>query len=214
MISTTLHTSDPALASSIVTILEQGGVVALPTETIYGLCCDPSHEQALTRLFQIKERDPSKTVLCVTGEREQIDTLVSIPSSLEPLLQRFWPGPLTVIFPIRKEERMSSLIQKDGTIAIRHTPDALLREITILLGHPIVATSVNRTGHPFLYSAAEIHARFGDALDLVVETDHELLQVPSTIIKIDAKETVTLIREGAISWEEIQNSLRLSGKLF
>lgn len=199
--------SDSTLVSSIVTILQQGGVVALPTETIYGLCCDPRSEQALSRLFAIKARDISKTVLCLTGERTQIDTLVAIPPFLEPVLAHFWPGPLTVVFSIQEKQRLSPLIRKDGTIALRHTSDPLLQKVTASFGYPIVATSAGLSGKPFLNTAAEIRTQLGNSLDLIVDTDHELLQTPSTIIKCEEDGTLSLIREGALSWIEVQRAL-------
>jgi L-threonylcarbamoyladenylate synthase len=195
---------DPREVAAIVSCLQSGGVIALPTETIYGLCCDPRHEIALERLFTIKQRSLSKNVICVTGSRKQIDTLALIPPAFEKIAARFWPGPLTVILPIRAKTTLSShVIRTKNTILLRLSPDPLIKAITDALDFPIVASSANLSEHDFLRSAEDIRQQFGAQLDLIVETDHELLQIPSIVIECDSEGTLSLIRAGAIPWEEI-----------
>ncbi len=184
----------------IVDCLKAGGVLALPTETIYGLCCDPRNTRAVERLFSIKQRDPSKAVLSIAGSREQVDQIASVPSSFEPIARRFWPGPLTVILTVKPDANISPLAVHQNTIALRLSPDPLLQEVTRLLGSPIVATSANISGQPFLRSAEEVRRVFGSVLDLIIETDHELLQIPSTIIRCTAEGEAVLVREGAIPY--------------
>ena len=196
----------PAQIQTIAAHLLQGSVVALPTETIYGLCCDPRQPNALQKLFALKERDPAKPVLCITGQREQIDRLVEIPAQLKPILEQFWPGPLTVVLPLKDAASLASLTTKTGTIALRHSSDPLIRAITALTNFPIVATSANKSGEPFLQSAAEVRAQFGDALEMIIKTDHPLLQIPSTIIACSSQGEIILIREGAIPWKDIADS--------
>lgn len=198
---------DPKQVEKIVSCLKVGGVIALPTETIYGLCCDPRNEEAVGRLFQIKQRDPSKAVLCVTGRREHINKIAEIPSSFEPIARAFWPGPLTVIFPLKTSVNLSPLTLHEGTIALRLSPDPLIQEITQLLESPIVATSANISGQPFLQDAYDVKRVFGDQLNLIIETDHPLLQTPSTLISYTKNGTVSLVREGAIPWTDIQTVL-------
>lgn len=198
---------DRSLIPPLVALLQQGGVVALPTETIYGLCCDPRNTKAVDRLFQLKERDTSKPVLCVTGERSHIDELADIPSVFEPLLRTFWPGPLTVILPLKGHPPLSPLVQKDQTIALRLTSDPLLKEVTTALRFPLVATSANMSGKPFLRSAEDVRTTFGTRLDLIMESDHPLLQTPSTIIALKAPDQVELVREGTIPFNSLKDFL-------
>lgn len=199
---------DAQTLASIIRCLKDGGVVALPTETIYGICCDARNKTAIERVFLIKGRSESKRVLCVTGSRQHIDALAIVPPAFERIATRYWPGPLTAVLPVRPELDLSPLLVHDerDTIAIRLSPDPLIASITEALGNPLIATSANLADHPFLESAEEIRAAFGDVLDLVVETDHPLLQTPSTIIACDKEGTLTLIREGAIPWSEIQRN--------
>lgn len=196
--------NDVQRRAKIVEVLKNHGVIALPTETIYGLCCDPRDEMALERLFTIKERDMSKPILSVTGSRAQIEELVAIPEQITPVLNTLWPGPLTVILPIRQPNRLSSLVIKDETVALRHSPDPLITSITRDLGFPITATSANISGKPFLRSADEVRAEFGDQLDLIIETDHPLPQIPSTMIQCTHTGEILFIREGRIPFEDIK----------
>jgi L-threonylcarbamoyladenylate synthase len=198
---------DPQRVKTIVEILKGHGVVALPTETIYGLCCDPRDEVALQRLFTIKERDTSKPVLSVTGSRTQIEDLALIPEKIKPVLNAFWPGPLTAIFPVRTSHTLSALAVKDGTMALRLSPDPLITAVTAALNFPIIATSANISGKPFLQSAEEVRKEFGTQLDLIVETDHPLPQIPSTIIQCTRDGELLFIREGSISFAQIKQAL-------
>lgn len=188
----------------IVACLRAGGVVALPTETIYGLCCDPRNKQALEKLFSIKQRSDAKQVLCVTGSRTHIDTIAVIPPAAERVLNAFWPGPLTVILPLRETLLLpNQVVSDDGLIALRLSPDPLIAAITQQLDFPIVATSANISGKPFFLNAEQIRSEFGKQLDLIIETDHALLQVPSTIISCDMNGALSVVREGAISLKEL-----------
>ena len=195
---------DPKEVEQIVSCLQSGGVVALPTETIYGLCCDPRNEAALERLFTIKQRALSKNVICVTGSRKQIDALALIPPAFEKIATRFWPRPLTAILPIKTEIMLSSyVIRMSNTILLRLSPDPLIAAVTDLLGFPIVASSANLSEHDFLRSAEHIRQQFGTQVDLIIESDHDLLHIPSTVIACDSNGTLSLVREGAIPWKEI-----------
>ena len=196
---------DQNKVGAIISCLQAGGVIALPTETIYGLCCDPRNTRALEKLFEIKQRDPSKPVLCVTGHLQQIEQLVEMPFSIQKITKNYWPGPLTIIFPLRAKTTLApQVISETKKIALRLSPDPLIKAITQSFRFPITATSSNISGMPFLLSAADIQTQFGGQLELIIETDHKLPQIPSTLIEYDTEKGITLIREGAIPWKEIE----------
>ena len=114
----------------IAACLHQGGVIALPTETIYGLCCDPRSEKALDKLFSLKQRSSSKRVICITGSLKQIHQLAVIPFAAKRIIDTFWPGPLTIVLPLKEEVRLHHhIVSETRSIALR----LLLNYSTFLL---------------------------------------------------------------------------------
>ena len=157
---------DLACAASL---LSQGRVIAFPTETWYGLAVDPLNEQALARLFAVKKRPADKPVLVLVAHRDQLDRLVSsIPPLYHGLMQRFWPGPLTLVFPAR-DELPDQLTAGTGTIAVRFSPHPLACALIDRFGGPVTATSANISGQPACATAADVHDVFGTKLDMVLD---------------------------------------------
>jgi L-threonylcarbamoyladenylate synthase len=150
-------------------LLKQGGVVAFPTETCYGLAVDPFNPRALARLFAVKGRPADKPVLVLIEERQDLDLLVSaVPKPYSFLMDRFWPGPLTLVFPARKG-LPDLLTAGSGTIAVRCSPHPLARALITRFGGPVTATSANRSGLPGCTTASQVQAAFGSVLDLVLD---------------------------------------------
>jgi L-threonylcarbamoyladenylate synthase len=149
--------------------IRKGGVVAVPTETYYGLAADPENEAALHRLFELKQRPEHKPILVLISRIEQLQGYVaSIPQLYGNLIDRYWPGPLTLVFPA-KTTVSPLLTGGTGTIGVRLTPHPLACRIIDLLGRPITATSANISRHEPARTALQVRMFFGDRLDFVID---------------------------------------------
>ena len=166
--------------------IQQGGVVAVPTETYYGLAVDPDNEAALERLFRIKQRPKHKPILLLISKIEQLYRYAeSIPEPFNTLIDMYWPGPLTLVFPARAE--VSPLLTGGtGTIGLRLTPEPCTRRIIDLLGKPITATSANPSNLEPARSAEQVLRILGDQLACVVDGGTADEGPGSTVISIRA----------------------------
>lgn len=191
-------------------VIGAGGVVAIPTETSYGLAVDPFNSAALQRLFAVKKRPPSKAVLVLIDSIEMLPRLVrKIPPRFTSLIDAYWPGPLTLIFPAR-EELPELLTAGSTTVGIRISSHPLAGRICRQAGGAITATSANISSREPARSADEIIEIFNDRIDIVVDAGVLELSRCSTVVGLHGEELV-LIREGVISAEELQCNRGLSG---
>lgn len=183
-------------------IISRGGVIAYPTETIYGLGADATNEQAVRKIFAIKGRNFSNPVSLIIGRREDVVPLVrAIPETAQKLMDAFWPGPLTIVF--EAAGCVSPLLTaKTGKIGIRLSGHDTARQIALAAGKPLTATSANLSGLPECATAAEVIAQIGDRLDAVVDLGNTSGTAGSTIIDTTTEQPV-ILRTGVISREEI-----------
>lgn len=164
-----------------VAALRRGGVIAYPTEAVWGLGCDPDDDAALTRLLRLKRRDPAKGVILVAGRIEQFgEWLEGLPPELHAPLAASWPGPNTWLVPDNGRSR--ALVRGDhDRVALRVSAHPLVAALCDAFGGPIVSTSANIASEPPAMSADEVRAIFGDGLDAIVEGELGGLERPSTI---------------------------------
>lgn len=163
--------------------IRNGGIVGIPTETYYGLAVDTDNEQAINRLFQLKQRPSSKPVLVLISAREQLDSLaLSVPDRYHELMEEYWPGPLTLVFPA-KPEVSSLLTAGTGTIGVRMTPHPVTVTLIQEVGKPITATSANISGRKAARSAEEVRTMFKNGLDYVIDGGSSGNILPSTVIR-------------------------------
>lgn len=178
-------------------IIRDGGVVAVPTETYYGLAVDPFNTNALQKLFRLKRRPVSKPILVLIASSDQLDKLTAgIPNCYHALMEEYWPGPLTLVFPARPEVS-PILTAGTGTIGVRLTPHPVTRKIIELTGAPITATSANISGYPAAASIEDVKRMFGKNLDYLVDGGAAVSTLPSTVIRVSG-EGFCIEREGAI----------------
>jgi len=184
------------------TLLRRNGVIAVPTDTFYALAVNPFQEEALDRLFALKDRAPGKPVLVMVDGAEMLPQVVRvIPEAGKRLMVRFWPGPLTIIFPsLPHLPRL--LTGGTGTIAVRQPRQELTCRLIAALGFPITGTSANRAGCRPLVRADEVAREFGDHLDLILEAAPCPGGLPSTIVDV-TKSPGRLVRAGAIPPAEV-----------
>jgi L-threonylcarbamoyladenylate synthase len=198
----------PRLGRAVQTTIQRQGLVALPTETFYGLAVDPFSEQAVARLLRVKRRVDEKPVLILIGDRVHLSLLAAQVSDVARLLMEcLWPGALTILFPAHPS-LPRNLTAATGLVGIRLSPCEPLTGLLNTVG-PVTGTSANRSGAHPATSAQEVQNEFGDEIDLIIDAGRTPGGQPSTVI--DAGHPVRLIREGAVSRQTIQNVLQTRG---
>jgi L-threonylcarbamoyladenylate synthase len=187
-------------------VFRRHGILAVPTETFYGLAVNPFQEEALGRLFACKDRAPEKPVLVLVDGPGMLNQVArEVPDLARRLMEKFWPGPLTIIFPGRSH-LSRRLTAGTGTIAVRQPRQELTCRLITALGHPITGTSANRSGRPPLVGAAEVAGEFGEGLDLILDAGPCPGGWPSTIVDVSGP-SWRLVRAGAISAEALAEVL-------
>jgi L-threonylcarbamoyladenylate synthase len=183
-------------------VLQRNGVIAVPTETFYGLAVNPFREEALARLFALKDRAPEKPVLLLVDGPEMLHQVArEVPALARRLMENFWPGPLSIIFPsLPHLDRL--LTGGTGTIAVRQPRQVLTCRLIAALGFPITGTSANRAGGRPLVRGDEVAREFGDQLDLILEAGPCPGGLPSTIVDV-TNSPPRLVRAGAIPAAEL-----------
>ncbi len=181
-------------------VLDEHGVVALPTETFYGLAVSVFDRVACERVFEIKGRPSTKALPCIVSGIEQLERVASeIPALVSELSTRFWPGPLTLIVPARATVAAAS---ETGTIAVRVSSLPLTRELAAIAG-PVTATSANVSGAPPATTADEVLAQLGGSVDLVLDGGATSGGLASTIVDVTSGK-LELVREGAIAFQDVK----------
>ncbi len=177
--------------------LHRGEIVGIPTETYYGLAADPDNEEAIHRLFQLKQRPRHKPILLLIAHIEQLDLFAaSVPRGYQNLIESYWPGPLTLVFPAR--EHVSSLLTGGtGTVGIRLTPNVNARRIIDSFGKPITATSANLSNFEPARSSQQVKDAFGDLISCVVDGGYADEGMGSTVIS-ESEGSLCIERPGRI----------------
>jgi L-threonylcarbamoyladenylate synthase len=182
-----------ALAEAVL----RGGVVAFPTDTIYGLGCSLFDVAAVDMLARLKRRPPTHAVISLIPEPYQAHGLADEVGELaERLIARYWPGPLSLIF------RASAIVPPEvrgqgGTIALRCPKDTLCQAILDRIGGPVVSSSANLSGQPPAETAEQVIATFGNQLDVVLDGGPRRGDLPSTLVDVSGRRA-RLLRRGAL----------------
>ena len=197
---------DEEKLAEAVRVLREGGVVAFPTETFYGLGADARNEAAVEKIFRIKGRNFRNPLsVIVANDREVIPLVEEIPATATILMQTFWPGPLTLIF--RAAPSVSSrLTGGTGKIGIRVSSHPIARFLAAGLAGPLTATSANLSGGPECSSADAVIRALGDLPDAVIDGGETLGGAGSTILDVTVFPP-RILREGAIPRSLILNAL-------
>lgn len=183
-----------------VSALNKGGVIAFPTETTYGLGCDPRNTQAVERIFQIKGRDHKKPLLLVAGSYEQVGQVAHLSVCTRQLAERYWPGPLTLVLPVRPEAALVDSVAVGGEVAVRFSSSRVVQSLTNVFGFPIVATSANPAGQPDSRSADDVRA-YKLGVDYIIDRGQLEESLPSTVARIKEDGMVEVIRQGVLTIE-------------
>lgn len=190
-----------------IAVLKKGGLVAFPTDTVYGLGANAYSEAAVRRIFRLKQRSEDKALPLLVADIAQLKELVGpLTPVAELLAHRFLPGALTLVLP--RPERVPDIVTAGGeTVAVRIPAHPVAIALIRGLGSPIVGTSVNLSGRPSALTADEVRSQFGVRIDLVINGGRCPGGVESTIVDVTG-ETPRVLREGAISRKELEGVCR------
>ena len=188
--------------------LRRGGIVAYPTETFYGLGVDALNPKAVEKLFAIKGRPPEKPVTLIIKDRAELKNITSkISRQATLLMDRYWPGPLTLV--LKASKKIPSLITAfTCTIGVRVSSDPTAQKLAFEFGSPITATSANPSGKPPAKDAASCVEYFNNNVDVVIDNGTLASEKGSTIVDAAGTE-IKLVREGVIPFEEIVEFLKI-----
>jgi L-threonylcarbamoyladenylate synthase len=197
---------DKYLLTKAVQIIEEGGVIAYPTETFYGLGADGRNENAIERIFLIKGRDIKNPLSVIIGDRRDVGDLVEgIPEIALRLMETFWPGALTLLFTA-SQNVSSRLTAGTGKIGVRVSSHPIAIALAKALRHPITATSANPSGAGECTSVHEVIKCIGDKIDAVIDGGRTPGGKGSTIIDVTTHPPV-ILRDGTISGPLILRTL-------
>ncbi len=190
-----------------VDILSKGGIIAFKADTIYGLCCDARNDEAIKRIYEIKQRDDDRPLLSLVRKSFPIEKYTTLNRARINKLKEIWPAPLTVILEKNEEDYFSSQLIKDGCFSIRIPNDKFALGILKKYGSPITSTSANISGQPVCSTVKELESTFGGKIDLIIDCGEVTKEsLPSTLIKVDRK-SFTVVRPGVIKKETISSIL-------
>lgn len=197
---------EPELIREAAEVLQRGGLVAFPTETVYGLGANALDDQAVRRIFEAKRRPSDNPIIIHIAHFEDLYVLArDIPESAERLTRRFWPGPLTLILP-RSELVPDAPTAGLSTVAIRMPSHPVARALIQTADIPVAAPSANLAGRPSPTSAAHVIADLADRIDLVLDGGEIVYGVESTVLDLTSDPPVVL-RPGPITVEDLKSDL-------
>jgi len=197
--------ASPDAIARAVQVLRDGGVVAYPTDTLYGLAVDPRSGAAVRRLFEAKGRDFSLAIPLIASTLEQARTAGEFGETHVRLAEAFWPGPLTIVVPARPAITRD-LLGGGTTTAIRVPAHQVAVALAAELGFCITSTSANRSGQAPATTAGQVAIDLGAAIDVVIDGGPSTGGLASTIVEVTAHGP-RLIRQGAVPWDRVLESL-------
>jgi L-threonylcarbamoyladenylate synthase len=185
-------------------LVKSGGVVVFPTDTIYGIGCDPYNDSAVKRIFTIKSRDEKKPLPVLTYSAQNAERIVLLGRTGRMLAERYWPGALTIVAPIIDHTISPKVVAGSSSLAVRVPANKC---ILLLLSHCryLVGTSANLSGETTLKSAQEVLDSQLEGYDAVLDGRTAEKGVESTIVDVGGKPKI--LREGAIKSSEVSQLL-------
>jgi len=187
------------LVRIVVDKLRQGGVIAYPTDTIYGIGCDIFNRKGVKKIYQIKQRDPRKPFSFICSDLSEVANYAQVSNAAFKIMKRYLPGPYTFVLEASRVVP-DLLTTKQKTVGVRIPDNPIALQIVRELGRPLVTTSANISGEDNFSDPVDIQQKLGNMLDLVVDGG-SLSGDPSTVISL-VNDQVEVLREGVgdISW--------------
>lgn len=198
----------PVNASNAITsaleILYSGGLVAFPTDTVYGVGALAFDGKAVKSIYTAKERPVEKAIPVLIGDREDLSKVAEeIPLFAARLIARFWPGPLTVLVP--KKPALPEVVSANPAVGVR-VPDHEVARTLLRLSGPLAVTSANRSSQPSPTTAQEVLQQLGGRIALILDGGRTPGGIPSTLVDCTGIE-IQVLREGPITKEQMLNAI-------
>lgn len=187
-------------------ILRDGGLVAFPTETVYGLGANALNEEAAKKIYEAKGRPSDNPLIAHVARKEDVEALTAyIPLAGRKLMDRYWPGPLTLVFP--KSDRVPyGTTGGLETVAVRMPSDPVANHLIALAGVPVAAPSANTSGRPSPTTADHVYQDMNGKIDMIVDGGPVGIGLESTIVDVSG-EIPTMLRPGAVTIEMLRETL-------
>jgi L-threonylcarbamoyladenylate synthase len=186
------------------TIVANGGIICYPTDTVYGLGCNPLDTNALEKVINAKG-SRTKPMPVLTKRLEDAEHIAHFSDRAKRLAREFWPGPLTIVLPATVV--VPTLLAPQGTIGIRSPQNAICLDLLGLCTGILIGTSANLTGRPPATDAAEAVRYLGERVDLVLDGGKSPIGISSTVVDL-TKDRLSILREGPIARREIMHCLK------
>ena len=197
----TLPINDPGSLVRANEIIQEGGLIAFPTDTVYGIGVSAFNEKAIEKIYQVKGRSKLKAIPILISDAEQLDQITTnISPTTSQIVDELWPGALTLILPIHLE--LPGNLSSGKTIGVRVPDHDLVRELLRMTG-PLAATSANLSGKPSALTAEEGQVQLGERIDLILDGGKVPGGMASTVLDCSGDEP-RILREGPVPWEEIE----------
>jgi len=199
-----VSTNDPNAIPLAKEILSRHGLVAFPTDTVYGLAAGAFSFEGISRLYQAKARSALKAIAVLIGDVDQLELLTSgLPSSARQMAVHFWPGALTLV--VNKRENLPENLSSMPTVGIRMPDHAFARDLLRSTG-PLATSSANISGEANALNAQQVFEQLNGRVELILDGGPVPGGIPSTVVDC-TQNPPTILRHGAISAEEIQQVL-------
>ena len=180
-------------------LLRDGRVIGLPTETVYGLAARADDSEAVDRIYELKRRPREKKLSLLIPDPSAWQKHVGkLPPAAQALADEFWPGPLTLVVPG----------DSGDTIGLRCPDMEVTRRVLRMADVPVVAPSANLSGEPPAVTADEVMETFEGRIPAVVDGGRAPMEVSSTVVQVETDGTLTILREGGLSEEEVRSAAR------
>ena len=187
--------------SRCIDFIKNEGVLAFPTETVFGLGVIYDSKKAFDRLCNLKNRVPDKPFTVMVSSKKDISIFVDLNEKMERLIDKFMPGEITILFPAKKD-LFPWITLNHPTVGIRISASKEVRDLIDKVGKPLLVTSSNMAGEKAHVDVSDVIKIFGEKIPFIIDGNC-LSNIPSTIVLIN-KDEIKLIRQGAISFEEIE----------
>ncbi|MBQ7221132.1 MAG: threonylcarbamoyl-AMP synthase [Synergistaceae bacterium] len=203
-----LESPDPIPLNKAARIIRSGGLVAFPTETVYGLGADALNPDAVKRIYEAKGRPSDNPLILHVDSTVQAENLVYVNDAAKQLMRRFWPGPLTLVLPARP---CVPEITRGGleTAAVRMPRNFIARYLIWTAETPIAAPSANLSGRPSPTDAVSVYYDMNGKIDMIIDGGRVNVGIESTVIDVSNPEHVLLLRPGGTGREEIEEVLNM-----
>lgn len=206
VLKTDKHRPSRKVLEEAVAVLKSGGLVAFPTETVYGLGADAFNENAVLRIFKAKKRPPDNPVIVHISNMDMLSEVSpNIPQRAERLVRELWPGPLTIVIP--RSQKIPPVVSAGlETVAVRMPAHNVALDLIECLGSPIAAPSANLSGRPSPTNARDVYEDLGGSIDMIIDAGETFIGVESTVVRVTESRSVVL-RPGPVPLEVLRKYL-------